>query len=345
MKILSFILFPASLLAHGDEPHGHDEHEHTETPQSYLGLATEKVVLKSAKKTVRLMGTIMSDPAGYARLQVTQTARILNHPDYPIPLPGQAVKTDQPILAVMPIITKIETTAQKNALYKVESDITQKQKEIKRLETLKEFGSKKDLENARAELESNLKQKEEITQKSFATEILRSPINGFIADMHVRPGEIVTSDKTIAEIIDPTKLLVEAYVFDGKNASQIKSGYIEGHSTALEVIGISPKVNKDDQAIHILFKPKTHNPDLKLDRAIEVIGELEETSPILLIPQKAVVTKNNTSRVFVRLNPETIEPRHIRIGRSFNDSVEVLEGVFEGEEIITDGAFLLNQVL
>lgn len=349
MKILAFILIPSFVFAHGDEPHAHDAPAHSDTPQSYIGLASEKVTLKTTKATVRLMGSIISDPSGYARLQVTQTARVLNNPDYPIPLPGQAVKIDQAILAVMPTITKIETTVQKNALYKIESDIIQKRKEVSRLERLGQYAARKDLENAQTELESGLKQKEEITQKAFATEILRSPINGFIADIHVRPGEIVTSDKTIVEVIDPSKLLIEAYVFDAKLASQIKSGYVRlplspGHIIPLDLIGVSPKVNKDDQAIHIQFKPKTADAALKLDMAVEVIGEMEQTQPILIIPQKAVVVKKNETRVFVRTNPETIEARHIHTGRIFDDTIEVLEGLSIGEDIITDGAYLLNQV-
>lgn len=144
--------------------------------QFHLGIITEKVSEKSIKGSIRLMGTIISDPSGYARLQSTQTARVINHPDYPLPLPGQAVKAGQVVLAVSPTLTTIESTDQKNALYKAESEITQHHLEVQRLEKLGQYAAKKDLENAKAELERALKQKDEILNQTFKPELLKAPL-------------------------------------------------------------------------------------------------------------------------------------------------------------------------
>ena len=361
-------------IGHGDNPdhssekgeispkqdlHQEENHQHviTASPgglvipkelQFHLGIVTEKASEKPLKGTIRLMGTVISDPSGYARLQATQAARVINHPDYPLPLPGQAVKAGQVVLAVAPTLTTIESTDQKNALYKAESEITQRHLEVQRLKKLGQYAAKKDLENAQAELERALKQKDEIANQTFKPELLRSPIDGFVSDLHVRPGEIVTSDKTIAEIVDPSKLLVEAFVFDPDIANQIAGGYIfsplkPDKTIDAKILGVSPKVNREDQSIHIQLKPEKVDSDIKLDMAVEVVGELKETQPALVIPQKAVAEDSQGAWVFVHTNPETFAPRKIRIRRQLDDMVEIEEGLSPGERIVTEGAYLLNQ--
>lgn len=316
--------------------------------QFHLGLLTEKASEKPLKGTIRLLGTIISDPSGYARLQATQTARVINHPDYPLPLPGQAVKAGQVVLAVAPTLTTIESTDQKNALYKAESEITQRHLEVQRLKKLGQYAAKKDLENAQAELERALKQKDEIANQTFKPEFLRSPIDGFVSDLHVRPGEIVTSDKIIAEIVDPSKLLVEALVFNPEIADQIVGGYIFSplkpeKTIDVKILGVSPKVNREDQSIHIQLKPEKVNHDIKLDMAVEAVGELKETKPALVIPQKAIAEDSQGVWVFIHTNPETFEPRKIRIRRQLDDMVEIEEGLSPGEKVVIEGAYLLNQ--
>ena len=374
-SISIFLLFSIpNAIGHGDNPDHDREKEETSPKQDFhqenqdqhviaaapgglvipkelqfhLGIITEKALEKPLKGSIRLLGTVISDPSGYARLQATQTARVINHPDYPLPLPGQAVKAGQVVLAVAPTLTTIESTDQKNALYKAESEITQRHLEVQRLKKLGQYSAKKDLENAKAELERALKQKDEITNQTFKPELLRSPIDGFVSDLHVRPGEIVTSDKTIAEIVDPNKLLVEALVFNPETADQIVGGYIFSplepqKKIDVKILGVSPKVNREDQSIHIQLKPEKVNHDIKLDMAVEVVGELKETKTALAIPQKAVAEDSQGTWVFVHTNPEAFEPRKIRIRRQIDNIVEIEEGLSPGERIVIEGAYLLNQ--
>ena len=368
--LLIALLFKLShVFAHGDEDHGSkkkkEEPEHTKTGdttisksssglavpkelQLHLNITTEKVVERSLGQTLRLIGHVVSDPSGYARLQASQNARVLNDPEYPLPLPGQKVKKDQVVLSLQPTLGKTETSDQKTALYKIESDIVKLRKDVERKEKLGEYGTKKDLENARIELESVVKQKEEIINKTFKPEYLRSPLDGIVADLHVRPGEIVTSDKTIVEIVDPSTLMVEALLFDSTLSDEIVKGYARlplnaDKTITLELLGVSPKVNKEDQAIHLLFKAKETDASIKLDMAIEVIAELKSSKPTLAIPKGAVIEDRTGAWVFVKINPETFEPRKVRVHRYIDDYAEITEGVSLGEIIVVDGAYLLNQ--
>ncbi len=359
MILIYYVLLPYPTFGHGE---GDASHDHEITPmtaihnniivpkeiQFHLGITTEKVTTKPLKGSIRLMGKVISDPSGYVRLHVSQTSRIINHSSYPLPLPGQKVKVDEVILAVAPTLTKVETGDQRSALYKAESEITQFRKEVDRLEKLGSFAIQKNLDNARAELEKAIKQRDEILNQTFKPEILRSPINGVIADFHVRPGEIVTPDQTVVEIIDPDKFLIEAQVFNPPIAPLINRGYARHplypqNLLPLKVLGISPKVNAEDQSIHILFQPEGKSEEIKLDMAIEILGELNQTESHLVIPRKSLVEDSSGSWVFIHTNPETFEARKVKVRRTIDDFVEVEEGLEEGEKIVTHGAYLLNE--
>lgn len=373
ITLLIFCIGTSDVFAHGDEDHEvekkQEEPEHTKTSENshvvsksssgltvpkelqlHLNITTERVVERSLGQTLRLIGHVISDPSGYARLQASQNARVLNDSEYPLPLPGQKVKKDQVILSLQPTLGKTETSDQKTALYKIESDIVKLRKDVARKEKLGEYSSKKDLENARTELESVIKQKEEIINKTFKPEYLRSPLDGIISDLHVRPGEIVTPDKTIVEIVDPSRLMIEGLLFDPTLSDEIVKGYARlplgaDKTIPLELLGISPKVNKEDQAIHLLFKTTGTEIDssIKLDMAIEVIAELKSSKPTLAIPKSAIIEDRTGAWVFVKINPETFEPRKVRVNRYIDDYAEITEGVTLGEVIVVDGAYLLNQ--
>lgn len=315
--------------------------------QLHLNITTEKAIERSLGKTIRLMGHVISDPSGYARLQATQNARILNDPESPLPLPGQKVQKDQVILSLQPTLGKTETSDQKTVLYKIESEIIQLRKDVERKEKLGQYAVKKDLDNAKTELERSIKQKEEIINKTFKPEYLRSPLEGIISDLHVRHGEIVTPDKTIVEIVDPSKLMIEALLFDSTLSDEIVKGFARlplypDKNLPLEILGVSPKVNKEDQAIHILFKAKDSDPSIKLDMVIEVMAELKSSKPTLTIPKNAIIEDRTGTWVFVKINPETFEPRKVRVNQYIEQYAEIIDGIRSGEIIVINGAYLLQ---
>jgi len=369
LMLICVVRFSSICYAHMGEEHAHQENNDSDQVttndatkiqpthnglfvakhlQTHLGMKTEKVVEKSISDSVRLVGHVISDPSGYARLQATQNARILNDPEYLLPLTGQKVKKDQVLLVLQPTLQKIETSTQRETLYKVESEIEQLKKEVNRKERLGEFASQKELENARVELERALKQKEEIVNKTFKPEYLKSPIDGIVADLHVRPGEIVTPEKTILEIVDPSKFLVEAYAFNPSIAHEITSGdlklpLIQNKSIPLTVLGVSPKVNIEDQSMHILFKPTEQDTNIKLDMAVEVLAHLKANKSAIVVPRSAIAQDSNETWVFIRTSPEMFEARKVKIRHYVGNNAEIEEGLMLGEVIVVDGAYLLNQ--
>jgi RND family efflux transporter MFP subunit len=63
---------------------------------------------------------------------------------------------------------------------------------------------------------------------------------------------------------------------------------------------------------------------------------------VLTVPRDAVVDTGLEQHVFVATGPGGFAPRKVELGARLEDKVEVLEGLQEGEEIVSSGAFLID---
>ena len=67
-----------------------------------------------------------------------------------------------------------------------------------------------------------------------------------------------------------------------------------------------------------------------------------EFPPTLTVPRTAVLNPGGIPRVFVERAPGRYEGRIVRLGQRGDDDWEILEGVSEGEKVVTQGGLLLD---
>lgn len=68
----------------------------------------------------------------------------------------------------------------------------------------------------------------------------------------------------------------------------------------------------------------------------------EDPAAALSVPRQAVQRDGGESIVFVRTGPGRFARREVELGRAADDLVEILGGLAAGEEVVTEGAFLLR---
>src|SRR6266849_5191284 len=87
------------------------------------------------------------------------------------------------------------------------------------------------------------------------------------------------------------------------------------------------------------------NPDgrLKPDMYADVVFHPDaEGKPVVAVPDSAVIDSGTRQLVLVVKGEGRFEPRAIKPGRRGDGYVEVLEGVKEGEEVVTTATFLID---
>jgi len=89
------------------------------------------------------------------------------------------------------------------------------------------------------------------------------------------------------------------------------------------------------------------NPDRKLKpemyATVRVYSPLERD--VLTVPETAVQRDRQKQFVFVQRDAETFEARDIKLGVSNGERVTVLDGLSQGEQIVTNGGFILKSEL
>ncbi|HHS14153.1 MAG TPA: efflux RND transporter periplasmic adaptor subunit [bacterium] len=178
---------------------------------------------------------------------------------------------------------------------------------------------------------------------------ITAPISGVVASISTQEGETVAasfSAPTFVNIIDLNRLEVWAYV-DETDIGRISEGQKAGFTVDTymdtdfegEVTAIYPKaVIQDNVVTYIVtiriadFKGKILRPEMTTTVSIY----LEAREGVLTLPRSAVQRGQRGYRVAVLENGRRIE-KEIQTGWSSNDYIEIIYGLQEGDEVITEG--------
>jgi multidrug efflux pump subunit AcrA (membrane-fusion protein) len=116
---------------------------------------------------------------------------------------------------------------------------------------------------------------------------------------------------------------------------------LPGRSWTAAVAAVDPILSAATRTARVRARVATPDeslrPEMFVHARIEVsLGEL------LAIPEEAVLYTGEHTIVFVVVGEGTFEPRAVRLGRAAAGYSEVLEGLTEGEQVVTSANFLID---
>lgn len=174
---------------------------------------------------------------------------------------------------------------------------------------------------------------------------IKTPISGVVTARYFDYGEYIKSGKPVANVVNIKKLKItinvsESVVFDLKVGGKvnIKVGIYPDYTFKGEIKTISDKGDISHKyPVEIILLNKKDRP-LKAGMFARVIFNSSIKEKLLLIPRDALIGSIKDPSVFVVKNRIAILTP-VSIGRVFDNQLEVIKGVDEGEEIIVDGQF------
>jgi RND family efflux transporter MFP subunit len=354
IAILALLTATAPALAHGGEDHSTPQPAQAQIQpgqpiamskptQFLLGIRTEKIEAREAADTVRVVGRVIPDPAGYARIQPSQSARVISDPAYPIPIPGAVVKKGQVLIVLEPTLTNLERGDKRSSLSRIESQVAITERELARQEKLGALVPAKQIETTRIQLEQLRRERGQISGTSLGREFLIAPVDGVVADVHVVPGEVVGPAQIMIEVVDPSRLQVEAVIHDltrARNISGAKAAtkLLPGQIFSLTLLGSSPKIDPLDLGIHAIFQvAPEQSAALNIGMPVDVYLATGTTRLLTAVPRDAITEMGGRQVVFVRTAPEIFEARPVKVERIIGPLAEIAEGVNPGERVVTQG--------
>ena len=380
LPLLLLALFsstPNSAFAHGDEVHGDTKAQpETVTPdrpvassaanpvgantgakrlpdgsvflpkpaQRLLNIRTQLVEVRDIPRTVELNGQIISDPNYSGRVQASQAGRIAA-PDQGLPHSGQPVKKGEILATLTPIMSSLERSTQQAQLAEITANLSLAGKKVQRLEQLVGSIPQKELDAARAELQSLRDRKAALSAGMAQPEELRAPVSGVIHHRNLLAGQIVEARELLFEIIDPTKLWVEAVTYDPALADQVKAAYtVLSSGQAVTLTSLGQAFHLHEQALPMQFKFDAPPPELSVGQPLKVYVETRQSlRGIVLPPESVEKASNGELQVWVHSVAEQFTPKKVRVQKQSDNSLAVLEGLEAGERVVTEGAALLGQ--
>lgn len=181
---------------------------------------------------------------------------------------------------------------------------------------------------------------------------IQSPVAGTVTARDVNPGEIIAANKEILRVTNLSMVWVIGQVYE-KDLAQLKAGSgvsvtsdsYPGELFRGNISYIDPNLDQNTRTAQVRIE--LPNPDQKfkigmyVNIAFATIGGSENTVP--MISKKAVQTINNQQIVFVATdNPNVFVLRVVKTGAENNGFYPILEGLTVGENIVTEGSFLLR---
>jgi RND family efflux transporter MFP subunit len=178
-----------------------------------------------------------------------------------------------------------------------------------------------------------------------------APIEGKIIKHQAVLGAMVDQSDELLTVMDPRLLWIDAEIFE-RDISKIRSGQkvnisvpaFPGQSFTGRISYISDVLNEETRTITIRTEVENSTLRLKPGMFADIEILLNPEAKVLVLPSEAILDDGNDQIVFVKLMDEYV-PRVVKLGVKDNGFREVLEGIEEGDEVVTRGNFQLKSKL
>jgi len=353
---------------HDKGGHDHDEggHDHAEgipfslDQQWSMEFLLRPVVRRTVRPSFEAYGTLRPRMGGEGVVHAATSGRVFAEE---MPHLGARVEKGQTLAWLAPSLSDQGDYATLDfAVSDAKVRVRQAEAEVKRLQGLVKDGvipAKRlndahfALEQARASrtaADQRSRQARGIaksTGKSAGSIPLVAPISGVIVGIDVPAGLFVESGQALFRIIDPDPIWLEVQV---PEAHVARLGKISGVCVSVE--GFDKAFTTNDPQIATGGVLDSHsrtlplivtvpNPDHSLRPGMFANANVIDGEPreALTVAVTAVVLENGLPVVYVMKGAESFERRAVRLGQRDGDHVEIVDGVNDGEWVVTRGAY------
>ncbi|MBS1952869.1 MAG: efflux RND transporter periplasmic adaptor subunit [Cyanobacteria bacterium SZAS-4] len=181
---------------------------------------------------------------------------------------------------------------------------------------------------------------------------VRAPRSGMITERDIDPGEAVENTKSMFTISDLHNVWVVAQVFE-RNLEQVKVGTpaevsIQGAPNTKfygQINFIDSHVDPETRTVSVRATITNSSLKLKPDMFAKLNLTIGKISG-LFVPEQAVQKLGESEIVYIKIAPNTFREQKVTLGARFNGNAQVLQGLKQGDEVVTNGSVrLLGKVV
>lgn len=362
-RILMTLALSAALAsAHADEGHSHGEAPavaNANGPQrlpdgsvflpkpAQRQLAVRTVVAESAElpRTTELAGKVLMDPNAGGKVQALVAGRVEPGPRG-LPEPGQTVRKGEVLAYLVASAAPVERSNQAAQLAELRAAKALADRRVARLRELADTVPRKDIEAAESEAASLQQRAAAIGAGLSHRDALVAPVSGVIASASVVAGQVVDARELLFEVIDPTRLRIEALAFDAAIGADIADAAIAVGDTRVPLVFVGAARSLREQALPLQFRAEgAALARLAVGQSVQVFVRSKQTVTGIAVPSASLMRNPaNQTIVWVKTEAERFVPRTVTTVPLDGVRVAVTSGLQAGDRVATQGATLINQL-
>jgi HlyD family secretion protein len=175
---------------------------------------------------------------------------------------------------------------------------------------------------------------------------IRSPINGVVTDRSLYPGEMAAAGTPLLTVMDTSSVIARAHIPQDQ-AALLKLGdkaaiTVPGEQDPIEgkVTVLSPALDPNSTTVEVWVQAKNPKGRLRPGTSVQISMLARAVPNSLVVPAAAVLTSPDGSNyVMVAGSDNKAHQKTLKTGIKQGDQVQVVEGLAEGERVITSGAY------
>jgi len=176
-----------------------------------------------------------------------------------------------------------------------------------------------------------------------------APQNGVVESLNIREGFYVKPGSSLMSIVDLSEVWLEGEVFE-RQAGQVAIGmpatitldYLPGKLWQGKVDYIYPILNPQTRTVKVRIRIKNHNNDFKPNMFAQLVLHNQDDTNTLQIPKEALIRTGRQDRVVLALGQGRFKSIAVKVGRYGADYVEILNGLEQGDDVVSSAQFLLD---
>lgn len=179
--------------------------------------------------------------------------------------------------------------------------------------------------------------------------VFHAPKDGVVDMLKIRENAYVAPGQMVMAVGSMERVWVWLEVFASQGAliaanqlASLTSSALPGLVWQAQIDSIAPDLDAKNRTLRVRASLPNANMQLRANMLMEGMITLPARKPALLVNRQAVIQTDEHNRVVLDIGDGRFKSVNVVLGQSNSELVEVLEGLQEGDIIVTSAQFLID---
>ncbi|MCP4546308.1 MAG: efflux RND transporter periplasmic adaptor subunit [bacterium] len=179
--------------------------------------------------------------------------------------------------------------------------------------------------------------------------VVTAPFSGIVVDRFATVGEVVDPARPLFAVADLSRMWALVDIYES-NLRHVQVGQpvvlqvegLPGESFAGRITWVSSQLDPQTRTLQARADLDNSRGLLRAHMFAQASVSVRDRQRSLVVPAASVQWEGCCNVVFVKTSATVYEPRKVHLGIATGTVYEIISGIEEGEEVVTQGSFLLK---